>query len=180
MEPGFDGECTLVVGNAGRSVQPDSTGDIRFTLGEEKAAEPAFISREPEPGQILFEPGAALSKSGAFNLISARFGLEKLGKDAHLYCSNPISVDPATSGALAPFGKFYEILETAPFGNQAIRDFATRWPGADVTARALPINSKALQEKLKSGSKKKQNSDSQIHIFGVGTFIGRLLIAASR
>ena len=174
MEPGFDGECTLVAVNASRSVPPDSTGDIRFTISEEKAAEPSFISREPEPGQLLFEPGAALSKSGAFNLISARFGLEKLGKDAHLYLSS--GIHPELEG----LGKFFEILETAPFGKPALRDFATRWPDADVTARALPINSKALQEKLKSGSKKKQNSDSHIHIFGVGTFIGRLLIAASR
>ena len=180
MEPGFDGECTLVVGNAGRSVPPGSTGDIRFTLGEEKAAEPAFISREPEPGQILFEPGAALSKSGAFNLISARFGLEKLGKDAHLYCDSQLSADPAISGALAPFGKFYEILETAPFGNHSIRDFATRWPGADVTARALPINSDALRKKLSSGPKKNSSPDSHIHIFGIGTSLGRLLRACRK
>jgi hypothetical protein len=181
MEPGFDGECTLVVGNAGRSVPPGSIGDIRFTLGEEKAAEPAFISREPEPGQILFEPGAALSKSGAFNLISARFGLEKLGKDAHLYCGSQLSADSAISGALAPFGKFYEILETAPFGNQSIRDFAARWPGADVTARALPINSDALRQKLALGKKKSQTATpSNGHIFAVGTSVGRLLMACRK
>ena len=181
MEPGFDGECTLVAVNASRSVPPDSTGDIRFTISEEKAAEPSFISREPEPGQLLFEPGAALSKSGAFNLISARFGLEKLGKDAHLYCGSQLSADSAISGALAPFGKFYEILETAPFGNQAIRDFATRWPGSDVTARALPINSDALRQKLALGKKKSQtDTPSNGHIFAAGTSVGRLLMACRR
>ena len=181
MEPGFDGECTLVAVNASRSVPPDSTGDIRFTISEEKAAEPSFISREPEPGQLLFEPGAALSKSGAFNLISARFGLEKLGKDAHLYCGSQLSADSAISGALAPFGKFYEILETAPFGNQAIRDFATRWPDADVTARALPIDSETLRQKLALGKKKSQtDTPSNGHIFAVGTSVGRLLMACRR
>lgn len=177
MEPGFDGECTLVAVNASRSVPPDSTGDIRFTISKEKAAEPSFISREPEPGQLLFEPGAALSKSGAFNLISARFGLEKLGKDAHLYLSS--GIHPELEG----LGKFFEILETAPFGKPALRDFATRWPGSDVTARALPIDSETLRQKLALGKKKRQTtipSNDHIHVFAVGTSVGRLLIAASR
>ena len=156
LEPGFAGETKIVV------------GDLQFTLSEEKAAAPVFISAMPEPGQLLFEPGAALSKSGAFKLISEKYGLRKLGPDTHLYIIDSIVSD------LAPYGKWFDIQEVAPFGKASLRDFATRWPGAGVTARALPLSSDELRNKmgLKGGG--------DVHLFGVGTSQGRLLIAASR
>ena len=156
LEPGFAGETKIVV------------GDLQFTLSEEKAAAPVFISAMPEPGQLLFEPGPALSKSGAFKLISEKYGLRKLGPDTHLYIIDSIVSD------LAPYGKWFDIQEVAPFGKASLRDFATRWPGAGVTARALPLSSDELRNKmgLKGGG--------DVHLFGVGTSQGRLLIAASR
>lgn len=156
LEPGFVGETKIVV------------GDLQFTLSEEKAAAPVFISAMPEPGQLLFEPGPALSKSGAFKLISEKYGLRKLGPDTHLYIIDSIVSD------LAPYGKWFDIQEVAPFGKASLRDFATRWPGAGVTARALPLSSDELRNKmgLKGGG--------DVHLFGVGTSQGRLLIAASR
>lgn len=156
LEPGFAGETQIVV------------GDLQFTLSEEKAAAPVFISAMPEPGQLLFEPGPALSKSGAFKIISEKYGLRKLGPDTHLYIIDSIVSD------LAPYGKWFDIQEVAPFGKASLRDFATRWPGAGVTARALPLSSDELRNKmgLKGGG--------DVHLFGVGTSQGRLLIAASR
>ncbi len=156
LEPGFAGETKIVV------------GDLQFTLSEEKAAAPVFISAMPEPGQLLFEPGPALSKSGAFKLISEKYGLRKLGPDTHLYIIDSIVSD------LAPYGKWFDIQEVAPFGKASLRDFATRWPGAGVTARALPLSSDELRNKmgLKDGG--------DVHVFGVSTSQGRLLIAASR
>lgn len=155
LEPGFAGETKIVV------------GDLQFTLSEEKAAEPMFISATPEPGQLLFEPGPALSKSGAFKLISEKYGLRKLGPDTHLYIIDSIVSD------LAPYGKWFDIQEVAPFRKASLRDFATRWPGAGVTARALPLSSDELRNKmgLKGGG--------DVHLFGVGTSQGRLLIAVS-
>ena len=156
MEPGFTGETTIV------------TGPLRFAISEEKGAAPVFISAVPEPGQLLFEPGPALSKSGAFKLISAKFGLRKLGPDTHLYISEHITPE------LEGMGKWFEIQEVAPFGKAALRGFASRWPCAGVTARALPITSDALLKKM--GVK----GGGNIHIFGLGTVSGRLLIAGFR
>ena len=154
MEPGFSGETTIVA------------GALRFAISEEKAAVPVFVSSMPEPGQLLFEPGPALSKSGAFKLISEKFGLRKLGTDAHLYISDSIVLD------LEGLGKWFEIIDVAPFGKAAMRDFAARWPAAGITARALPISSDALLKKM--GVK----SGGDVHIFGLGTALGRLLIAS--
>ena len=156
MEPGFAGETAIVA------------GPLRFTVSQEKAATPAFISAMPEAGQLLFEPGPALAKSGAFKLIGEKFGIRKLGPDAHLYISDN------TVPELEGLGKWFEIQEVAPFGKAALRDFATRWPDADVTARALPLSSDGLRKKMGV------NGGGGVHIFGVGTIPGRLLIAASR
>ena len=156
QETGFDGEPAIVV------------GDFIFRQSEEHAAVPAFIESIPAPGQLLFEPGPALMKSGAFNLLSARFGLHKLGPSAHLYLSNTPCAE------LSHLGKWFEIQEVAPLGKSTLRDFATRWPNAEVTARALPLSSDELRKKmgLKGGG--------DVHIFGINTSLGRLLIACRR
>ena len=162
QEPGFEGECTVLVEIAGQG------GPLCFKLSEEKTATSTFISKIPAPGQLLFEPGPALMKSGAFNLLSARFGLPKLGPSAHLYLADA----PCTE--LTHLGKWFDIQEVAPLGKAALRDFATRWPDAEVSARALPLSSDELRKKM--GVK----GGGDVHIFGVGTSQGRLLIAASK
>ncbi|MBP5567276.1 MAG: hypothetical protein J6X57_07330 [Bacteroidales bacterium] len=162
MEPGFAGETTLVAGT------------LRFTISEEKAAAPVFISAMPEPGQLMFEPGPALAKSGAFKLISEKYGLRKLGPDTHLYISDSVIPD------LGDLGKWFEIQEVTLFGKAALRDFATRWPGADVTARALPLSSDQLRLKLDSINKSGKIATAlTTHIFGAGSSIGRILIATT-
>lgn len=187
MVPGFDGEADVVVACHASDTVPVFNDSLRFRRSEEKAAVPKYISEAPVPGQILFEPGPALSKSGAFNLLSARFGLRKLGPSTHLYCID--TFDSVTAMAhdagnssiklLAGYGKCFEIQEVAPFGKQSLRDFASHWPGAEVTARALPLSSDELRLKMASpGKKAPRSSDS--HLFGVGTSIGRLLLATRR
>ena len=181
QEPGFEGECMVfaeiagqagndggLAGNDGGLAGNDGQhGAFCFRLSEEKAAAATFISEIPASGQLLFEPGPALMKSGAFNLLSARFGLHKLGPSAHLYLSS-------TSSALEGLGKWFEIKEVAPLGKSTLRYFATRWPNAEVTARALPLSSDELRKKM--GVK----GGGTVHIFAAGTIAGRLLIAASR
>ena len=204
QDPGFDGECLVFAEIA----EPDDGGQCEqfyYKLSEEKAASVTYISDIPAPGNLLFEPGPALMKSGAFNLLSARFGLPKLGPSAHLYllASNLYNrlkspKDSRSSNVkdraadwcikdLEGLGKWFEIQEVAPFNKAALRDFATRWPDAEVTARALPLSSDALREKLASFGSKHSSpnkttgaTSNPIHLFGAGTTIGRLLIACRR
>ena len=139
-------------------------------------------------------------KSGALNLLSARYGLRKLGPSAHYLCfGKGLLADERVASALDGYGKFFEIQEVALFSKQALCDFSFRWPDADVTARALPLSSDELRLKLSSLSKKvprggspsslgipsaissgTHSSGTGTHLFGVGTSIGRLLIAARR
>ncbi len=59
-----------------------------FFKGEEEAAEVRIAGASH--ATFLYEPDAALLKSGAFNLIAKTYGLEKLDKQTQLYTSDTI------------------------------------------------------------------------------------------
>ncbi len=103
----------------------------------------------------LFEPGKALLKAGAFHWPVSRFSLEKLGRHTHLY------THPHALAALAPFGKWYRILEAVPLGRQSIKELGRRFPQAHVTARNLPLTSDQLRSKLGC------RPGGDLHIFGL-------------
>ena len=104
-------------------------------------------------GQVLFEPGKAMLKAGAFEL-PCRYGLRKLGRHTHYY-TGMVPVE------LKPFGKCFEILEVRPLNNKTIKDFGKRYPLASVTARNIPLTSDQLRKKL--GVK----DGGSVHIFGL-------------
>jgi hypothetical protein len=109
----------------------------------------------PGPGDVLFEPGKALTKAGAFNLPCVRYGLTKLGHHTHLY------VGEAVPEELQPFGKVFEIVEVLPLSNRTLKEAGKRWPQAEVTARNVPMTSDLLRKKLGCAS------GGGVHLFGV-------------
>ncbi|MBQ9311394.1 MAG: hypothetical protein IJ222_11120 [Bacteroidales bacterium] len=167
LEPGFEGDTKIIVAALG-SGEEARPALLDFNFSEIGSAAASFISDLPRRGQFLFEPGPALSKSGAFNLLSTRFGLPKLGPSAHLYLN-----DAPTFDRLAGLGKWFSVQEAAPFGKAALRDFAARWPEADVTARALPLSSDELRARMKI------RGSGNIHIFGIGSSVGKILLACT-
>ena len=108
----------------------------------------------PPSGAVLFEPGKALLKAGAFEWPCG-FGLEKLGRHTHLY------IGPEVPEELKPFGKTFRILEVLPLDKRNIKAIAARYPQAAVTARNIPLTSDELRKKL--GVK----DGGTVHIFGV-------------
>jgi len=58
-----------------------------FTKEEEKNAPSSFPLSS---FTFLYEPNAAILKAGAYKLVAARFGLQKLDVNTHLYASNEL------------------------------------------------------------------------------------------
>ena len=191
MVPGFDRDAEIIV--------TDTSLQLSFSLADINGSKPRFIIEPPAQGQLFFEPGPALSKCGAFNALCERFGFLKFGPSAHLYLlpqnmpQQEVTAHSMLSQAIPPllsaFGKCFRVIETAPFGKASLEQFALRWPEAGVTARALPLSSDELRQKIASIARKKpartktptgSTADRQIHIFGAGTAAGRLLVAAER
>ena len=120
---------------------------------------------------FIFEPGKALMKAGAFNLISERFGIAKLGRSTHYYTT--CSKDAAH--ALKSYGKVYEILECRQLNKRSMKDLSKKYPKAEVTARNIEMDTETLKKKMGI------TSGDDAHIFGLKSDSeGNLIIAARR
>ena len=155
LDRDFHGECRIVVcSDAGRA----DRGIFSFTRTEERAAPAVFVSGEEEASRssFLFEPGKALMKSGAFNLISSRFGIKKISRSTHLYLFS----EETLAATLKDYGKVFRILEVLPMNGRGIRLAGEKYPEAEVSARNIRMSSDLLRKKLGT------RPGDRYHIFG--------------
>ena len=159
----------------------DWHGETQFVTWESGGTPFIFTAREKRDATalmpatpdcltgFLFEPGKAMLKTGAFNLIGERFGLAKLAKSTHLYLlsannsgdTGPDSSHPGHDGCsteasieeLLGFGKVFRIIRTLPLSKAGIKDAGKTWTEADVTARNIPMTSDMLRTRLRKESK---------------------------
>ncbi len=162
LERGYAGPYTLTVcsnGAVAEIVPAAMCGETPDQVGGDVSVMPDFDRASPS---WLFEPGKALLKAGAFDW-PCRFGLQKLGQHTHAY----VSAEPV--GELKPFGKWYQLLEVVPLNNRSIKEIGRRYPGADVTARNIPITSEALRAKLSKNAIPLQDTfpNQPPHVFGL-------------
>jgi hypothetical protein len=162
-------------------------GVFSFSPAEEKACSvvagkiPAIGSEDgphnPDKSILyLFEPGKALMKAGAFNLVAERFGLAKLGKSTHYYIfPEEISPEPHHGGLhdkLCCHGKVFRIKRLELLDKRSIKAFGKDFPKAEVTARNIPMDTDTLRKKLGVAS------GDDAHIFGLKSDLhGNLLLA---
>jgi 16S rRNA G966 N2-methylase RsmD len=105
QEKGFDGTATVQTLNS----HPNGDEQFSFEIAEEENAEATFSS----PKTYLYEPNAAVMKSGAFKLISEKFKLDKLDPHTHLYTfDEKIEKFP---------GKIYQISNCYPYQKKPLK-----------------------------------------------------------
>ena len=189
------------------------TGVFSFTTSQEKVANGHWSSshsfKAPSPKDdkascqmlneqlYLFEPGKALMKAGAFNLISERFQIHKLGQSTHYYVfsatlaedsrNTDITGEPYTAEqslsskcsshdnnvveTLKQHGKVFRIVRMEPLDKRTIKAAGKEFPKAEVTARNIPMDTESLRKKLGV------TSGDDAHIFGLKSdSAGALLI----
>lgn len=143
-----------------------------FSPSEERSSAP-LIAGKDEIGTAthLFEPGKALMKAGAYNLLSTKYGLKKLSRSTHYY----IVSDQDSLAAIWKMGKVFSILRCESLDKRSIKQIAAEYPKAEVTARNLPMDTDTLRKKLGT------RSSDHFHIFGLKSdTAGNLLLVASR
>ena len=136
IEPGFEGEikyfCVNFVGNDLKSSQ-----SFEFSESSENSAVSTFATTIK---RYLYEPNASLMKSGAFKLISQRFGIEKLHVNSHLYTSdNLISDFP---------GRIFEVVDFSPFNKKIKKELLKDITEASVATRNFPLSANDLRKTL--------------------------------
>lgn len=146
--------------------------DLVFTPSEEKemAGQAGHDDSHEERSDMaiyIFEPGKALMKSGAFNLISRKFGITKLGRSTHYY-----TVDTEEKAeTLSKHGKLFRIIRMEPLDKRSMKAAGKEFPKAEVTARNIPMDTDALRKRLGV------TSGGNTHIFGLRSdTLGNLLI----
>jgi 16S rRNA G966 N2-methylase RsmD len=114
--------------------KPDATFISSFTEEEACPAPTYGIAR------FLFEPNAAIMKSGAFKTLAVRNKLLKIAPNTHLYCSN-------TEIELKS-GRVFEIIDkTSPFIKE-IKPFLENQK-ANISIRNYPESVEEIRKKLK-------------------------------
>ena len=136
IEPGFDGEikyfCVNFVGNDFKSSQ-----SFEFSESSENSAVSTFATTIK---RYLYEPNASLMKSGAFKLISQRFGIEKLHVNSHLYTSDNLVSDFP--------GRIFEVVGFAPFNKKIKKELLYDITEASVAIRNFPLSANELRKNL--------------------------------
>jgi len=114
---------------------------INLTKGASEKFEFQFNQKtEPVyslPQRFLYEPNAALMKSGAFNLLSEAFKINKLHRHTHLYTSNMLCEFP---------GRRFLIEKVISYSKSTVRKELTI-KKANISTRNFPENVATLQKK---------------------------------
>ena len=142
IEPGFDGEIKYFcvdlqpVGTR-HALSPQDEKVFQFVESEEKSVIPSFSSSVKN---YLYEPNSSLMKSGAFKLISQRFGIEKLHVNSHLYTSDNLIYDFP--------GRIFEVIGFAPFNKKIKKELLKNITEASVATRNFPLSANELRKNL--------------------------------
>ena len=111
---------------------------FEFTAGDEQGAEITFTTALR---QYLYEPNAAIMKSGAFGLISEKFRLNKLHINSHLYTSDRLIDDFP--------GRIFCVQTTIDFSKKSLSNLNDEVKKANLTVRNFPLTVNELRKKLK-------------------------------
>lgn len=94
--------------------------------------------RYKKPATYLYEPNAAIMKSGLFSTLSHQYTIGKLAKNSHLF----------TSAEMIDFpGRRFKILHTHPYHKKTLKRL--NFEKANITTRNFPISVKMLRKKFR-------------------------------
>lgn len=156
MDRGHTGEPHLIA----TALTVDTTALFTFTPSEEQMANPTY----GYPAGYLYEPDAALLKSGAFKLVSTRYGLKKIHRHTHLYTAG----EPRTDF----MGKIFRVTDVMEYGD--FKKSKAAWRG-NVSTRNFPLKAEALRKRHRIG----ESGDRQL-FFCTGLNDELLVIFASK
>ncbi len=130
LDKSFTGDSTIKTIN----IQKTKNQEFSFALKEE-AQQPVHLGT---PKAFLYEPNAAILKSGGFLSIGNTLGLEKIHVHSHLYTSNHIIDFP---------GRCFEIISILPYQKKTVS--TTGITKANITTRNFPESVATLRKKHK-------------------------------
>lgn len=111
----------------------DSTQEFTFELGNTP------VSNYSLPKKYLYEPNAAIMKSGGFDEVTSKYEIEKLNKHSHLYTSDILINFP---------GRVFEIVNSFEYNKPNMKSFLEN-KKANITTRNFPETVENIRKKWK-------------------------------
>jgi THUMP domain-like len=99
----------------------------------------SYSARYSLPKKYLYEPNAALMKSGGFEAVSELFNVSKLHQHSHLYTTEEITAFP---------GRKFQIDAIIPFQKKEIAHYIQD-KKMNVSTRNFPIKPEEIKKKYK-------------------------------
>ena len=130
LEKGFKG--SIKIKTVDISQKQNSYFD--FELEGEQDAQIDF----GEPSSYLYEPNAAILKSGGFKSVTQHYDLKKLHRHSHLYTSEKLVEFP---------GRRFKIEKSLPYSKKSLKSIAIL--KANITTRNFPMSVAELRKKHK-------------------------------
>ena len=109
---------------------------LSFTKSEEKNASIKLSS----PKQYLYEPNAAIMKSGGFRFVAQHFDLQKIAPHSHLYTSEKLRENF--------HGRIFKIVAVCKLDKKEISKYLSE-NKANITIRNFPLTVQQIRDKLK-------------------------------
>lgn len=116
------------------NIKKESNEVFSFTLNEEFSAD----SNYSLPLDYLYEPNAAIMKSGAFHTIAGKLDILKLHQHSHLYTNNSLIDFP---------GRVFKIEKIIPYNKKELKKEA--FAKANITTRNFPESVEQIRKKHK-------------------------------
>lgn len=139
-----DGECKELLLVVGR----EPTNELHFTCHGSRfhfsfstcEEQQAALQLTDAPDTYLYEPDAAVMKSGAFKTLCSRFSVRALHPNSHLYTSDAWRPDFP--------GRGFAVEEVCGFSKQDLRRLRSLTDRANLAVRNFPMRVPDLRKKL--------------------------------
>lgn len=119
------------------NILKDEVQKFCYTVTEESLANASYSNGV---GKYLYEPNASIQKAGCHNVLSHKFGLDKLHPNSQLYTSDEL---------IASFpGRCFEVIDTVGFSKADIKR-VQELKKANITVRNFPDSVQQLRKRLK-------------------------------
>ena len=137
LEHGFTGKIAIESINKSK-IKSEHFG---FLMDDELMTEARYC----EPLTYLYEPNAAIMKSGGFNALASSYNVNKLHKHSHLYTSDTLVDFP---------GRAFKVVGSIPYHKKEIKKLSLE--KANVTTRNFPGTVQKIRKafKIKDGGER--------------------------
>lgn len=116
----------------------DNVQKFSFSFDDESSTE---VNCTSKLGKYVYEPNAAIMKSGAYKAISNRFEVFKLHINTHLYTSDKLTLEFP--------GRIFEVKKMWENSKVSLKTLSRQIPKANISTRNYPLSVEEIRKKTK-------------------------------